>query len=39
MLGAHVPVISTDTNITGAQAISMLRDVAFDLFPGLRTKT
>jgi phospholipase C len=39
MLGAHVPVISADTDITGAQAISMLRDIAFDLFPGLRTKT
>ena len=39
MLGAHVPVISADTDITGAQAITMLRDIAFDLFPGLRTKT
>ena len=39
MLGAHVPVISADTDITGAQAISMLREIAFDLFPGLRTKT
>jgi phospholipase C len=39
MLGARVPAISADTDITGARAISMLRDIAFDLFPGLRTKT
>jgi hypothetical protein len=39
MLGAHVPLISADADITGAQAIGMLRDIAFDLFPGLRTKT
>jgi phospholipase C len=38
-LGAQVPTISPDTNVTGAEAVAIMRDTAFDLFPGLRTKT
>jgi hypothetical protein len=38
-LGARVPAISPDTNVTGAEAVAIMRDSAFDLFPGLRTKT
>jgi phospholipase C len=36
-LGAAVPPVSPDANLTGAEAIAMLRDDAFKLFPGLRT--
>ncbi|MDM0025469.1 alkaline phosphatase family protein [Variovorax saccharolyticus] len=36
-LGAKVPTLSPDARLTGAQAIEMLRDDAFKLFPGLRT--
>jgi phospholipase C len=38
-LGAHVPTIAADERLTGAQATDMMRAGAFDLFPGLRTKT
>jgi phospholipase C len=38
MLGASVPTIPTDADITGAQATDIMRDVGFNLFPGLRTK-
>jgi phospholipase C len=38
-LGAHVPTISPDTEMTGAQALDLMRNTAFGLFPGLRTKT
>jgi hypothetical protein len=36
MLGADVSTISTDADITGAQAMGIMRDVAFDLagYPG-----
>jgi phospholipase C len=37
-LGARVPAISPDANVTGAEAVAIMRDTAFDLFPGLRTK-
>jgi phospholipase C len=38
-LGARVPTISADARLTGAQATDIMRAGAFDLFPGLRTKT
>jgi phospholipase C len=38
-LGAHVPTIPPDAALTGAQAMNIMRDSAFQLFPGLRTKT
>ena len=38
-LGARVPAIWPDANVTGAEAVAIMRDTAFDLFPGLRTKT
>jgi phospholipase C len=38
-LGAHVPTIPPDATLTGAQAVNIMRDNAFQLFPGLRTKT
>jgi hypothetical protein len=38
MLGAQVPAIPLDADITGAQAIDINRDTAFDLFPGLRPR-
>jgi phospholipase C len=37
-LGARVPTISPGAVITGAQAIAIMRDTSFKLFPGLRTK-
>jgi phospholipase C len=37
MLGAKVPTIPRDTDITGAQAVEIMRNVSFNLFPGLRT--
>jgi hypothetical protein len=36
-LGARVPVIPPD--VTGAQAVDLMRNASFTLFPGLRTKT
>ena len=38
MLGARVPTIAPDAPLTGAQATAIMRDTAFGLFPGLRTK-
>jgi hypothetical protein len=38
-LGSRVPTIAADDRLTGAQATDMMRAGAFDLFPGLRTKT
>ncbi len=38
-LGARVPTIPADAKLTGAQATDMMRNGAFELFPGLRTKT
>ncbi|MGJ7507599.1 alkaline phosphatase family protein [Variovorax sp. GT1P44] len=38
-LGAAVPTVAPDANLTGAEAIAMIRDDAFKLFPGLRTTT
>jgi hypothetical protein len=38
-LGARVPIIPADTELTSAQAVNIMRDSAFDLFPGLRAKT
>ena len=35
-LGAKVPAIPPDAVITGAEAIDIIRDGGFDLFPGLR---
>ena len=35
-LGAKVPTISRDTDITGAQAQEIIRNMALDIFPGLR---
>jgi hypothetical protein len=39
MLGASVPTIPPDAELTGAEAIDILRDTSFRLFPGLRPKT
>jgi len=36
-LGAKVPTISEDTDITGAQALEIMRSGSFNLFPGLRS--
>jgi phospholipase C len=38
-LGARVPTIPADAKLTGAQATDIMRNGAFELFPGLRTKT
>jgi len=38
VLGARVPKISPDAEITGGQAIAIMRQVAFSLFPRLQTK-
>ena len=38
-LGASVPTISPDAKLTGAEAINIIRDTSFRLFPGLRAKT
>jgi phospholipase C len=35
-LGARVPEISRDSDITGAQAEDIMRDMSLDIFPGLR---
>lgn len=37
MLGAKVPPIPKDTDITGAQAVDIMRNIAFNLFPGLHS--
>ena len=36
MLGAKVPAVSHDTDITGARAVEIMRNLAFSLFPRLR---
>lgn len=35
-LGAKVPAVPPDAAITGAEAVAMLREGGFDLFPGLK---
>jgi phospholipase C len=35
-LGARVPTIPPDADLTGAEAVAIIRDTAFSLFPGLR---
>jgi phospholipase C len=37
-LGAQVPTIAPNAEITGAQAMAIMRDGSFNLFPGLRPK-
>ena len=39
MLGAPVPEIPKDEELTGAQADELMLKFAYDLFPGLRAKT
>jgi phospholipase C len=39
MLGAKVPAIPKDSNITGAAAMAVMRNAGFKLFPGLRGET
>ncbi len=39
MMGAKVPTIAPDADLTGAQAIAIMREGSFNLFPGLQTKT
>jgi hypothetical protein len=36
---ALVPTIPPDVDLTGAQAMNIIRETAFSLFPGLQTKT
>jgi phospholipase C len=36
-LGANVPTISPHATMTNGQAMAMMRDMAFSIFPGLRT--
>jgi phospholipase C len=38
LVGARVPAIPQDAALTGAQALDIMRDSAFGLFPGLRPK-
>jgi phospholipase C len=38
MLGANVPNIPHDTTMTGAQALAIMRNASFALFPGLNSK-
>lgn len=38
-LGAKVPAISRDTDITGAQAQDIMRNMALNIFPGLRSSS
>jgi phospholipase C len=38
LLGARVPTIAPDAELTGAQATAIMRDTAYKLFPGLQTK-
>jgi hypothetical protein len=35
----QVPTIPTDADLTGAQAMNIMGEGAFNLFPGLQTKT
>src|ERR1700722_12098894 len=37
MLGGKVPTIPKDTDLTGSQAEDIMRNLSFNLFPGLRT--
>jgi hypothetical protein len=39
MLGAPVPEIPKDTDMTGAQADELMLKLALDIFPGLRRKS
>lgn len=39
MLGAKVPTISPDADLTGAQGLAIMREGSFNLFPGLQNKT
>lgn len=38
MLGAKVPAIPRDTDLTGAQAVDIMRNLSLELFPGLRSE-
>jgi hypothetical protein len=38
MMGAKMPTIAPDADLTGAQAVAIMREGAFNLFPGLQTK-
>jgi phospholipase C len=38
-VAAKVPTIPPDADLTGAQAVAIMRESDFNLFPGLRTKT
>jgi len=38
LMGAKVPTIPPDADLTGAQAIAIMRESSFSLFPGLQTK-
>jgi hypothetical protein len=38
MLGAKVPTIPPDADLTGGQAIAIMRETSFSSFPGLQTK-
>jgi phospholipase C len=38
-IGAKMPTIPPDADLTGAQAVAIMRESAFNLFPGLQTKT
>jgi len=38
LLGARVPKIAPDADLTGGQAIAIMREVAFSLFPRLQTR-
>jgi phospholipase C len=38
MLGAKVPSIPHDTTMTGAQALAVMRNMSYAIFPGLRGK-
>jgi hypothetical protein len=38
-MGAKVPTVPPDADLTGAQAVAIMRESAFSLFPGLQTKT
>jgi hypothetical protein len=37
-LGQSVPDIGQDTNIKGGEAVTMIRDMFFQVLPGLRSK-
>jgi phospholipase C len=38
IMGARTPTIPHDADLTGVQALDIMRDCAFSLFPGLRPK-